>query len=220
MMSAIKRIKEHIQSVPKGQLFTARALQHLASPANTRKALERLVQSGEIRRTARGIYVKPKKTRFGEALPSAKEVALASAKAHGEIIAIHGAEAARQLQLTTQVQTRPVYYTSGNTRKIHTGNLTILLQHVGPRKLALPNTMAGTVISALWYLGKKSVTQETLNQLALKITKNELHEILKNMELMPAWMANHFYTYQQNMRLSNDSKFFSTKKNRTTPTTH
>lgn len=219
-MSAIKKIKEYIQSIPRGRLFTARALQHLASPANTRKVLERLVQSGEIQRTARGIYVKPKKTRFSEALPSAKEIALASAKAHGETIAMHGAEAARQLQLTTQVQTRPVFYTSGNTRKIHAGNLTILLQHVGPRKLALPNTMAGTVISALWYLGKEHVTQETLNRLALKITKNELNQTLKNMGLMPAWMANQFYTYQQNMRLSNDSKLSSTKKNRTTPATH
>lgn len=212
-MSAIRNTKKHIQTIPKGQPFTMCALQHLASPANIRKILERLVKNGDIQRTARGIYVRPKKTRLGEIHPSVAEIALASAKAHGEKITIHGAEAARQLQLTTQTQAQPAFYTSGNTRKIKVGKLTIILQNVGPRRLALPNTTAGKIISALWYLGKEHVTQATLAQLSSRITKKEFDETLKNMDLMPAWMANHFYIYQQNMRLSNEHKLSSIKKN-------
>jgi hypothetical protein len=211
-MSAIKEVKIYIQSLPKGKPFTVRALQHLASPANARKILERLVQCKELARTARGIYVKPKKTRFGEVLPSSKEIAETAAKANGETIAIHGAEAARRLQLTTQMQMRPIFYTSGNTRKIKSGNLTITLQHKSPRKLSLPNNITGTVISALWYLGKEQVTQETIKIINEKLTPEEFSATLQQAQLMPAWMANQFYCYQQNKGLSNDTKLSPTLK--------
>ena len=184
--------------MPEGEPFTTGSLRHLASADNLRQILNRLVKSGEIRRVSRGIYVRPKHVpRLGETLPLITEIAEIIAKSTGEKIAIHGAEAARQLGLTTQVPMRLVLYTSGNTREVKVKNQSILLKHVSPSKLIAPNTIAGTVISALMYLGQKHVTQGTLQKIRVQLVPEDFETILKQIEYMPAWLANIFYHFQK-----------------------
>src|ERR1700685_725130 len=103
-MTAITHVKQYLSHIPAGKPFPANALRQFGSTENIRQILSRLVKAGELKRLARGIFVKPKHVnKVGEMLPSASEVALTLAQSTGETIAIHGAEAARQLQLSTQV---------------------------------------------------------------------------------------------------------------------
>src|SRR5665648_159709 len=97
-MTAISQVKEYLAKLPEGQSFPSTALRHFAKTENIRQMLNRLVKTGELRRVARGVFAKPKQVpKVGEILPSAAEVAETLAKASGEMIAVHGAEAARQL---------------------------------------------------------------------------------------------------------------------------
>lgn len=197
-MTAIARIKESIESIPEGEPFSSNTLRHFATTENIRQILNRLVRKGELKRVARGVFVKPKYiTKIGEMLPSASEIAETLAKSTNETISIHGAEAARQLQLITQVPMRLIFYTSGNTRTLKLSNRTIKLKHVNPSRLIAPGTTAGLIISALSYLGRKNAITKTIEVIKSRVSSEDFKETLALIEHMPAWMADIFYHYQQ-----------------------
>jgi Family of unknown function (DUF6088) len=197
-MTAVAKVKEFISNLPVGKPFPSTALRQIAATENIRQILNRLVKAGELKRVARGIFVKPKQiAKIGETLPSAAEVAATLADSTGETIAIHGSEAARQLHLTTQVPMRLVYYTSGNTRTLKIANRTIKLKHVNPSRLVAPNTTPGLVISALWYLGSENVTVKTIEIIKKHISEEDFNLTTKLIDRMPAWMSDIFYRYQE-----------------------
>lgn len=194
----MEEIRKYIQSIEEGQSFKVKSLYHLAFTDNVRQILTRLVRAGEIQRVSRGVYVKPKYSpRIGITFPSAREITKLIAETTGETIGIHGAEAARQLQLTTQVPMRLIFYTTGYTREIKIRNQTVLLKHVNPSKLIAPGTVAGTVISALLYLGSEQISEKTVQKIKDQITVEEFETVLKEINRMPAWMANVFYHFQK-----------------------
>ena len=102
-----------------------------------------------------------------------EKIAETIAKASGEKITVNGAEAARKLQLTTQMPTKQIFYTSGNSRNIKIGNSSIGLRHVSSRKLTAAGTIAGLVISALWYLGNKQVNKKVINTIKRQLTEEQ-----------------------------------------------
>ena len=88
------------------------------------RALARLVERGEIERLARGVFVRPRKSRHvGNVLPGVGAVVHAMATASGATVQMHGAEAARRLGLTNQAPVSPVYHTSASSRSIRVGNM-------------------------------------------------------------------------------------------------
>lgn len=196
-MKAINTIREHIKQIPLGKPIAVSSLSGLASYANVRQALSRMVKAGEIARVARGIFVRPKQVAYlGKVLPASQEIAESIAKTSGETIAPHGAEAARMLHLSTQVPMQAIFYTTGNTRHIKMGNSEIILKHISPRKLVKPGTIIGLVISALWYLGKNNVNEEVLEKIKQQLKPKQFIELFEHTSQMPAWMANAFYHYK------------------------
>ena len=161
-----------------------------------RQMLNRFVKAGELNRAARGVFVKPKHvSKVGAVMPSAEEIAAMLSQSTGETIAVHGAEAARQLQLTTQVPMRFVFYTSGNSRTLRMVNRSVTLKHVNPSRLVLPGTVSGLIFSALYYLGKEHATIETLEKIKQRVSKKEFTAMFNLMDRMPAWMSDLFYRY-------------------------
>ncbi len=88
-------------------------------------------------------------------MPKPIKVTATIAKTTGATIQVHGAEAARKLELTTRAPVQTIFLTSGLSRRIQMGMLEIRLQHVCQRKLALAGRPAGLALAAMWYLGKK-----------------------------------------------------------------
>lgn len=196
-MKAIETIRNHIKQTPRGKPIITATLSGIASPANIRQALCRMVKAGEIERVARGIFVRSKKIAYlGKVLPESREIAETVAKASGETIAPHGAEAARMLHLSTQMPVKSIFYTTGHTRHIKVGNLEIILQHISPRKLVKPGTAIGLVISALWYLGKINVNEDVIDKIKRQLKPKQFDELFEYTSQMPAWMANVFYHYR------------------------
>src|SRR5436190_14500424 len=116
-MKEIELVQNQINRMPRGKPFSINALGQEASYANVRQVLSRLVKTGEIMRATRGIYVRPKEVPYlGKVLPGSEEIIKIITRQTGEIIAVHGAEAAHRLNLSTQVPMQSIYYTTGNTR--------------------------------------------------------------------------------------------------------
>lgn len=197
-MNTTEAIRQYIKSIPRGRPFTTASLNGLASSVTIRQALCRFTQTGEITRVARGVFVREKKVPYlGSVLPETLAIAEVVAQSSGETIAVHGAEAARILHLSTQVPLKPIFYTTGNTRHIKMGNKEITLKHISARKLIKPGTTVGLVISALWYLGKDHVNTAVIEKIKKQIEPQDFSKLLNHISQMPAWMAHLFLPYRK-----------------------
>lgn len=186
-MSTAERVRQFVEAQPLGEPFTPADLLQFG----TRKAIDlelaRLSKSSVLMRPARGIYLRPKSNKYvGLVLPEPFEIAKVRASGN---VAVHGAEAVRHFGLSTQVQVRPVYYTTGPSRRIQYGNMPIRLKHISPRKIVAPGTIVGLAISALWYLGKKQVTSATFATIRKRLSEEEYIQLKAAVPQMPAWMA-------------------------------
>jgi len=197
-MTTVESIRNRINEIGIGEPFTSAQFNALGTRASIDQTLSRLVKQREIARISRGVFVRPKRSRYvGEVMPEPSKVAQAIATAHGETIQVHGAEAARLLGLTTQMPLKAVFYTSGPSRELKLGNLPLILKHVARRKLALSGRPSGLALSALWYLGKKQVSTSTIKAIREKLTSQAFEEFKAETPSMPAWMANTLHRYEQ-----------------------
>ncbi len=196
-MSVAESIKQRVLKMQRGEPFTNTRFLELGTRSAVDKALSRLVEEGVIQRIARGVFVRPKKSRFiGSVMPEVSRVIEVIAKDHGETVQIHGAEAARRFKLSTQMPTIPVYYTSGSSREVRIGNLKVKLIHTAsPRKLQHAGKKAGLALSALWYLGKNNINAEVVRRIQEGLSIEDF-ETLRTSK-MPAWMARAIADYSQ-----------------------
>ncbi len=192
-MTSREVISGRILALPLGEPFSTVAFLDVGTRAAVDQSLSRLTKAGVIERLGRGIYVRPKQSRFvGKVTPSPFKVALAVTRGTGAIVDVHGAEAARRLGLTTQVPAQPTYYTTGPSRHFKLGDTEVRLKHVAPRKLVLAGRPAGLALSALWYLGQENVTAEVIAKVAQVLEPEELAALRAVRPSMPGWMADAF----------------------------
>lgn len=198
MTNTTEKIRARIETLPLGQPVTSQEFMEFGSRAAVDQALTRLVKTGGLSRVARGVYIRPKRSPYvGEVPPEPIKVAEAIAAETGSLIQIHGAEAARRMGLSTQVPTRPIFYTSGPSRRFTLGQIQVLLKHVCPRKLALSGRPAGIALTALLYLGKAAVTLETIERIRMRLPSEEFEALRSTTRSMPGWMHDVFIEYER-----------------------
>ena len=188
-MSTAQAIRDGIRKLPKGRPFTSERFLKHGSRNTVDRTLSRLAELGEIRRLARGVFVRPRKSRFvGTVLPDVVEVVEAIARNNGETVQIHGAEAARRFNLSTQVPMAPIFHTSASSRTIRIANITVRMVHTSNRRrLQFAGEAAGVALSALWYLGKNNVSPKTVATIEAALRPAEFQR-LRSAD-MPAWMT-------------------------------
>lgn len=197
-MNTSKLIQQKVKQLPTGRPVTFTTFASCGSRAAVDQALSRLVKAGKLSRPARGIYMRPKKNSFiGDVPPEAIEVAKVLAEEFGDVVQIQGAEAARRLGFSTQVPVRHIFYTTGPNRHFHLGEMEVTLKHVSPRKLAMSERLAGVALTALWYLGKKQVTWETIEHLRSQLPEEEFDTLRQATHIMPAWMRAAFVDHEK-----------------------
>lgn len=196
-MSVANNIRNWVQRMPRGEPFTNNRFLKLGSRSAVDKAISRLVDEGVIERVVRGVFVRPRKSRFvGNVMPEVSRVIEVIAKSHGETIQVHGAEAARRFKISTQMPTRPVYYTSGSSREIRIGKLIVKLMHTSShRKLQHAGKKPGLALTALWYLGKEQVNAETIRRIREGLSAEEFKTLRSTS--MPGWMSQAIETYSK-----------------------
>jgi hypothetical protein len=132
----------------------------------------------------------------GTVIPESKEIVQALARARGETLMIHGAEAVLRLGLTPQVPVKPLFYTSGPSRSLQVGKQEVVLKHASLRMLSLGSGPAGLACSALCYMGKNQVTPDTLVRVQAKLSAAEFTELRANPR-MPGWLSDVFHRFEQ-----------------------
>lgn len=193
-------IRKHILALPKGEPFTCSTFLSYGARASVDQALSRLKKEGVIERLTRGVYVRPEMNRFvGKVMPSPHEVVETIAKQTGAVVQIHGSEAARRLELTSQMPTQAVYITSGSSKHFRIGKLEVRLVHATSRRLALAGRPAGEALAALWYLGKNAVGPKEIAQIKRKLSTSEYELLRKSTQAMPSWMSDALMGRRQNL---------------------
>jgi hypothetical protein len=199
MNSAIttaEQIRQRIHERPIGEPFTPTAFLACGTRASVDQALSRMVKAGVITRVTRGLFVRPEVNRFvGKVMPAPIQVAETIAKTTGSIVQVHGAEAARQFELTTQLPTQPVFSTSGPSKRIRVGKMEIRLQHVCQRKLVLAGRPAGLALAALWYMGKNEMTPSLIGKIQQKLSVTEFEALKSVASAMPSWMSDALFKH-------------------------
>ena len=188
MRSLPKRIMEYAESLPEATPLCPAGLLHLGNRAAIDQALSRLARSGKLMRICQGVYMRPKQTRFGECAPSVGKALRSLAALWGETIVPSGGSAANCLGLTTQNPVRAVYLTSGPSRRLHFGALTVELRHAPRWQLAAPHRKAGEVIRALAWLGPEEV-EDSLETVLPTLSEEDMKELSAVRAIMPIWMA-------------------------------
>lgn len=187
-MNLTRSIIEHLATLPEGTTVGARELLHLGTRAGIDQALSRLAARGQLLRAARGVYVLPVTTRFGNRPPSVEKVVEAFAATRGETIAAHGAAAANALGLTTQVPVRTIFLTSGLSRTLELGSRSVELRHTPLSRLALAGSAAGNVIRALEWMGPEAAPG-ALPELSKRLPAEVLAAVRGARSQMPTWLA-------------------------------
>ncbi|WP_238341007.1 DUF6088 family protein [Pseudomonas mosselii] len=180
-------IASHIRYLARGKPFSVQHFTKFGSRSAVDKALARLVRAGALERVARGVYIRPKCSPYvGKVRPGPVKVMMAMAKARGEIIQVHGAEAVRWFRLSTQVQVRPMYYTSGSSRDLRVGDAVVHLRHVSADKLQCAGSQAGLALCALFYIGRRELTGAIVQTILSRLDTGEAERLMRCR--MPRWM--------------------------------
>jgi hypothetical protein len=188
MNALAEMILEQSASQPEGSVLTAKGFLHLGSRAAVDQALSRLARAGRLLRITRGQYVRPLSSRFGEYPPAPERVVEGVAAVTGETIAPSGAVAANRLGLSSQLPIRPVFLTSGRTRRIRLGKQIVELRHAPAWQLREPHSPSGQVVRALAWLGREHA-QGAAAHLKTRLPASEIEAVAASRAVLPTWLA-------------------------------
>jgi len=193
MQTIVDKIKNDIYKQKRGFVFTKYRFFDLGNPKTIAKVLERMVESGEIRRITRGIYDYPAKhPDFGVLPPDPNKIADALAEKDNLKIQPSGAYAANLLGLSEQVPAKFVFLTDGHSRTVQVGKLNIKLKKTTPKNMATAGRISGLVIQALRYMGQENVDDRIINILKRKLSDKDKKILMADLRYAPVWIGEIF----------------------------
>lgn len=170
----------------RGFVFTKYQFFDLGNPKTVAKVLERMAESGEIRRIARGLYDYPQKhPTLGDVPPNPDH---ALAEKDNLKIQPSGAYAANLLGLSDQVPARIVFLTDGNSRTVQVGKRYIKLKKTTPKNMATAGKISGLVIQALRFTGQENIDDKVIGILKRKLTEQDKQILMADLRYAPAWI--------------------------------
>lgn len=189
-MTITQTIRNLIECAAFGELVTAKQFLELGSRDAIDQALARFCRAGLIVRITRGVYTKPRASRFGgQVLPEPNALAQAFAKLRGITLQLQGAEAVRRFGLSTQMPAQLGFQTDGRTRTLHLGKLEVRLEHAPAKMLLLAESLAGQALSALRYLGRQNINPQQVKTILEQMPTLERQRLQENLSNLPRWLA-------------------------------
>lgn len=183
------QILKKIKKAKRGSLFFVEDFLNFGNSKAIAKALERLVNKGEISRVARGIYVRFEKDPIlGPVKPGAEAIAKAIAKRDKARIVPTGALALNALGLSTQVPMNVVYLTDGAARRINIGKRKIIFKKASPKNLTSIGDISGLAIQALKEIGKDNITENKKRMILEHLKNEDKYRLEHDIRLAPEWI--------------------------------
>lgn len=151
--------------------------------------LAELTSNGLLVKIAQGIYVKPRKSRFGQVLPSIEKIVQAIAARDNAEILPSGMTALNALGLSTQVPMNYTYLTTGSERTVKLTNHQIVLKRGVPKNFCYETRLIGLLVQALKTIKQENIGTTELQVIRELISKEPNKESLtKDVDMMPVWM--------------------------------
>jgi hypothetical protein len=192
------QILNKIKKARRGSLFFVDNFITIGNTKATGKALERLVKSGELKRVAAGIYVRPEiDPIIGPVTPEIGAIVKAIAKRDRARIVPTGVYALNQLGLSTQIPLNIIYLTDGAARKIKIGKRIITFKKTAPKNLTAIGEISKLVIQALRSIGKDKVTEEEIGKIRHLLKKEKLTHLQQDIRSAPEWIRKIMITVLQ-----------------------
>ena len=183
------RILERIAAAP-GDAFTPKDFLDLASYEAAKKALQRLVNAGALRRPLRGVYERPaySAVRKGPASPDPHAIARAIARAHGWTLIPTGETALNVLGLSTQVPAQWRYLSDGPTKRYAWDGGAIHLKHRANKEMAGLSPKTALVVQALKTLGETRIDEQTFAALRAKLSPADRRRAAEEARYATTWI--------------------------------
>lgn len=151
--------------------------------------LSELANEGVLTKVAQGIYAKPRKSRFGDVLPTVDKVVQAIATRDNAQILPSGMTALNVLGLSTQVPMNYTYLTTGSERIVKLANRQVTLKRGVPKNFCYETRLVALLVQALRTLKQENVTDEDLQTISSLISKEpDKESLMRDVDMMPAWM--------------------------------
>ena len=186
----MSEITKRIENMHEGQILFISDFSDLnGNEKVVSRALSAEEKKGNIVRLAKGMYLRPKSTRFGIVYPSVDEMVKAIAYRDKSKVQPCGMTALNMLGLSTQVPTKYTYLTSGSSRKLKLGDRLIELKRSVPKNFVFKTTLGALLMQALKSLGEKNISKLEIVQIH-KLIDNEkrIDQFKLDVLLMPIWM--------------------------------
>lgn len=186
----MSEITKRIENMHEGQIIFISDFSDLNGKEKVvSRALSAEEKKGNIVRLAKGMYLRPKSTRFGIVYPSVDEMVKAIAHRDKSKVQPCGITALNMLGLSTQVPTKYTYLTSGSSRKLKLGDRLIELKRSVPKNFVFKTTLGALLMQALKSLGEKNISKLEIVQIRKLIDNEKRMEQFKlDVLLMPIWM--------------------------------
>ena len=183
-------IMEHVAGLPEAAVIRAGDLLHLGSRAAVGRALARLVRRDRLLRVYRGLYVRVLTSELGSKYSAPTyRIVRNIVQITGETIAPHAGAVANGLGLTTQVPLRPVYITTGRSRRLKVGGKRFVeLRHAPRWEFTLAPRRAGDALRALIWTGP-DFSAKALRTLKGRLSEEEMQEMAAACPKLPPWLA-------------------------------
>ena len=189
-MSIEDQVEDIVRKKKSGSILFSEDFQGLQNPGAVKVALHRMVNRGDIKRIARGIFAKLKYSDLvGEVLPTTEEIAKSIAKRDKARILPTGSYAMHMLGLTTQIPLKLIYLTDGSPRTITIGKRTIQFKKTTPKNLSLKGEVSKLVVQALREIGKDKATEEEIDKIETLLKKESKKTLKHDIALAPQWIA-------------------------------
>ena len=192
-MQTIKgKVLARIYGRGRGAAFSNTDFLSLGDRAAVDKTLSLLARDGVLRRLGRGIYDYPRRNPElgGQLSPDYAQVAGALARKLGVQIQPHGAWAANQLGLSSQVPAKIVYLTNGHPKTYRFGRQTIIFRRNAPAKFRPADELVGLIAGALRELGPGAVDDELRARLRRLVAGRDPKPLLRDTQYLEGWIAN------------------------------
>lgn len=174
----MKRIRERVLSAENGVVFTTSDFADIADSDTVRQSLNRLVNSGILRRVFRGVFEKPKYSNLLKEYVATdpNAVANALARSYHWTIAPYGNTALNFLGLSTQVTATWSYISDGTYRIYEWDSTRIEFKHRANREITGLSYITVLVVQEL-----KHSEKTMLHQRLLGYSQTDwVHDIIKN----------------------------------------
>lgn len=189
-MSNAQMIRNRIEKAQPGTLFVPADFNDIADRPAAHNVLSRLAHDGTLRRAARGVYGKPRRSELlGEEIPlGVDDVARAIARSNEWTIVPSGNHALNMLGLDAQVPARFSYVSSGPYKRYEIDGTEVSFNHRANRDILKKSYLTCLVVQALKALGRDGVDDAAISKLASRLSEDEAEALYDETRNATSWV--------------------------------